>query len=575
MTITLDTLRYAILANGLLAAGCIGYYALLRRETFFVINRLLLWLWLTASLVLPLVELPDWRPEPVRTVMQRTAALIPRVIPAPSVPQAEVTITFPNGRTYPAFPRQTVDQHWSWPRYLFLLYAFVATALLLQFAIRLSSLIRLIARSDRELCDGFILVRNDAVRSPFSFFRWIVLNPASHTAGELEQIICHERVHVREWHSLDMVFTELIRIVCWFNPGAHLLRKLVHETLEFSADQSVLAEGFDARSYQYNLVKVSLATGNLALTNHFSHSSLRYRIGMINRPRSGYVDYGRYILWGTLVGGMVFACQHREPNDATTKPHALAATSPTRALVVALEDKRNWYMHLALYQTRLGTQMVQSEPFILQVANNKLAIDSDHLYESALFIDGKEAPIESLARLAPEYISEVFVMHKWEHQPDVDPKSKPYQILLQTSPTPVKFTSERGSFFTLLQAAAISRHPGGESFMFTMNSLLEATFFHNKNALVERTKNEHLKVYDEFKDNVDVYINRLPATVADVETIHVREVARVYVKERPYTDWFRTNSSVKRFVLLIHTAPKRAKRDSTYYVFSPFYSGDF
>jgi hypothetical protein len=312
-----------------------------------------------------------------------------------------------------------------------------------------------------------------------------------------------------------------------------------------------------------------------AFTNRFSGTGLRHRISMINRQRSGHMALGRYVLWATLMGIMVLACQHRKPEEATTKPHAIPATSSTRALVVTLEDKRNWYMHSALYQTRFGTRFIQSEPVVLQINNDRLAVGSDHIYESDLYIDGKEAPIESLARVAPEYVREAFVMHKWENQPDVDPKLKPYQILIQTSPTAVAFNAERQKFFTFLQAAAISKHPKGESYMFTMNSLLEATFFHNKNALVERTKNEHLKVYDEFKGNVEVYINQLPATVADVETVHVREVSRLYIKERPYTDWFRADNPLPRFELYIQTAPKRAKRDSTYYVFSPFYSGDF
>ncbi|GAB2604928.1 hypothetical protein [Spirosoma areae] len=58
-----------------------------------------------------------------------------------------------------------------------------------------------------------------------------------------------------------------------------------------------------------------------------------------------------------------------------------------------------------------------------------------------------------------------------------------------------------------------------------MNQLLEATFFHNKNALVERTENEHLSIYKDYAKTVDVFINNLPATPADVRTIYVREVA--------------------------------------------------
>jgi hypothetical protein len=108
-----------------------------------------------------------------------------------------------------------------------------------------------------------------------------------------------------------------------------------------------------------------------------------------------------------------------------------------------------------------------------------------------------------------------------------------------------------------------------------MNQLLEATFFHNKDALVERTKTNYLKLYDEFVPITDVFINNLRSTPADVATIHVREVARLRTVERPFTSWFRNTSPSARFVLFIQTEPKRAKRDSSFYVFSPFYSGDF
>ena len=247
----METLRYVVLANGLLAVVSIAYYVLLRRETFFGTNRLALWLGLTASLVLPLVELPDWRPQPVRAVMQRTAqAIVPKVLPSPSLPQPDVTITFPNGRTYPAFSPRSAGTGWSWRHGAVGLYAVVITLLLGRFGVRLRSLMRLIQQSAKERYDDFTLVRNDGVTSPFSFFGWVVLNPDYHTPDELEQILRHERVHVRAWHSVDMVGAELVSIVFWFNPVAYLFRQLVHQTLEFSADRAVLAEGIDAGAYQ-------------------------------------------------------------------------------------------------------------------------------------------------------------------------------------------------------------------------------------------------------------------------------------------------------------------------------------
>lgn len=144
----METLRYVVLANGLLTVVSLAYYVLLRRETFFGANRLALWLGLTASLVLPLLELPDWRPQPVRAVMQRTAqVIVPKILPSPPPSQPDATIAFPNGRTYPSFPLRSVGTGWSWRPGLIGLYAVIPLLLLGRFGVRLRSLMRLIQQS--------------------------------------------------------------------------------------------------------------------------------------------------------------------------------------------------------------------------------------------------------------------------------------------------------------------------------------------------------------------------------------------------------------------------------------------
>lgn len=306
----METLRYVVLANSLLAVVGVAYYALLRRETYFNANRLVLWFGLAAALTLPLLELPDWRPQPVRTAMQRTAqVIVPRVLPKLDTYPADVTITFPNKKTYRAFQVHQERFVWSWQMSLVVFYAFVVFVLLIRFSLQLLSLRRLIRQSVHEAYDGFILVRNEQVTSPFSFFDWVVLNPARHTSDELEQILRHERVHVRERHSIDMIGTELVCIFFWFNPGAYLFRYLLHQTLEFRADRVVLAEGIDAKAYQYNLLKVSLSANQPTITNYFSESQLKARITMLNRQKSARTVWLKYpmLLVAVLLVAATFA----------------------------------------------------------------------------------------------------------------------------------------------------------------------------------------------------------------------------------------------------------------------------
>lgn len=573
----MDSLRYVLLVNSLLVVVSGTYYLLLRHETFFRTNRIVLWVGMAAALSLPMLELPDWRPQPVRTVMHRTAQVImPKMLPPSFSPRPEVIITFPNGRKYLAFTEQPFSLTWSWQLGLLITYALGVVLLTIRFGIQLLSLSRLIRRADSEPYDDFRLVRTSQAIAPFSFFNWVVINPEQHSSSELEQILRHERVHVLSRHSLDMIATELICILFWFNPAAYLFRYLVHQTLEFGADKAVLAEGVDKKAYQYSLLSVGLLTGNSSFMTQFSGPSLRQRITMINRERSGSMAWARYVFWLFLMATMAFACR-RKINTTDAKPSAnvLAAINPTRALVVALEDKKAWYKQTALYNSKVGTRILEGKPMIVQLKDNKFTIADDYKYSVDTYIDGKPVSLEALEELSPEFVDELFVMQQWDDMPKTDSNAKPFQVLVQTRSKVVPFNTIRKQFFTLLQAAAISKHPLGESYSFNMNQLLEATFFHNKDALVERTQNEHLKVYDEFKNDVEIFINKIPAKPADVETVHVREVARLHTKERPYTEWFRADNPASRFELHILTTPKRAKRDSSYYVFSPFYTGDF
>ncbi|MCX6214813.1 M56 family metallopeptidase [Spirosoma sp.] len=291
----METLRYLVLVNGLLAVVSVAFYILLRRETFFSTNRLALWLGLASALIMPLVELPDWRPQPVRSAMQRTAqVIIPNVLPEPYAPTPEVTIMFPNRKTYRAFQALQPRFVWSWQTGMAVLYFLGVFLLFVRFVSQLLSLRKLIRGSTLEPYTDFILVHNASITTPFSFFGWVFVSPDQHTTDELDQILRHERVHVRERHSFDMLGAELVCILFWYNPAAYLFRKLLQQTLEFSADRAVLAEGIDAKLYQYNLLKVSLAGGQSSLTNHFSRSQLKSRIIMLNQPKSTKLSWFKY-----------------------------------------------------------------------------------------------------------------------------------------------------------------------------------------------------------------------------------------------------------------------------------------
>ncbi|WP_460915510.1 hypothetical protein [Spirosoma areae] len=116
-----------------------------------------------------------------------------------------------------------------------------------------------------------------------------------------------------------------------------------------------------------------------SFTNQFSGPTLRQRVGMMNSQRSKSFAWWRYGLWILVMGVMALACRHKHennkyPTNSTPNPNALPANSPTRAIVVDLEDNGPWYRYLALFQGKSGTQSVQSLPVVLQLKGDQFIL---------------------------------------------------------------------------------------------------------------------------------------------------------------------------------------------------------
>lgn len=129
---------------------------------------------------------------------------------------------------------------------------------------------------------------------PFSFGRGIYVNQHQHSEDELKDIIRHEFIHVKQRHSLDILWSELLCILNWYNPFAWLLRHDIRQNLEFIADQQVLQTGLDRKQYQYLLLKV-IGVNSFSIATNFNFSSLKRRIAMMNKTQSARVHLTRFL----------------------------------------------------------------------------------------------------------------------------------------------------------------------------------------------------------------------------------------------------------------------------------------
>ena len=149
---------------------------------------------------------------------------------------------------------------------------------------RIFSILTLIAGSQKRKSEGYIIISNEKITTPASFFNFIFM-PA-HLDGKAYALIYqHERLHARQWHSADVLLFEVVKWFSWFNPFVYLLQKEIRFVHECIADK----EAGEANSsfYQELLVQFHLTAEAYQLTNHFNQTSnLKRRITMFNSTSS-------------------------------------------------------------------------------------------------------------------------------------------------------------------------------------------------------------------------------------------------------------------------------------------------
>ena len=150
------------------------------------------------------------------------------------------------------------------------------------------------------------LLLSNAVKGPFSFLNTIVFPTHLYRSEAYELMLTHEKIHVKQWHSLDILLTNFLLVLAWWNPFLWAYRKTVVENLEFLTDQLTVATTKDLKTYQYILLKQTVPLDHLSLVHPFYHSFLKKRIMMLNHENNKKNPWASVLLAPLLVG-FVFA----------------------------------------------------------------------------------------------------------------------------------------------------------------------------------------------------------------------------------------------------------------------------
>ncbi len=192
-------------------------------------------------------------------------------------------------------------------------YLSVTAILFTIFLIRLFSLWKLKNKASIQYIDNTKIWVTDKNISPFSFFNLIMINRETLESPHLPMILQHEKTHVSQWHSLDVIFAELICIVFFYNPLVYLLKKEIRINLEYLADNNCKqTQNYKNKSYQYAILQMAINQPHINISNYFNYSPIKQRIMMLNKKNSGKSAMLKYLSIAPIMLVLMLLAQSKE-----------------------------------------------------------------------------------------------------------------------------------------------------------------------------------------------------------------------------------------------------------------------
>ena len=261
-------LAYTIKSVIFLSMMYIPYMLMLRKESFFHFNRILLVCIMLLSLILPLCDFHALSIEnnPIQHGM--------------------TTITMPTVAIGAGEEMPVSDNTY---RVNIILYIYILGVVmiaiwkLVQIYLLYRAIHSCVLWKDKQ--NGITIYCHAQDIAPFSWFNTIVISENDYQ-NNAKEILCHEIGHIRHYHSLDILLVNIIETIQWWNPLSWILASSLRDVHEYEADNEARTSGVNIREYQMLLIRKAVGSSSYAFANGFNHSLLKKRITMLLRSKS-------------------------------------------------------------------------------------------------------------------------------------------------------------------------------------------------------------------------------------------------------------------------------------------------
>jgi len=299
--------NYLIESSLCLLVMLLIYRVFLSKTTLHQVKRVFLLASILVPLLLPLANIEVYYGTEVVSEPQPTPSFVTGLQNIEST--EELTPTIPIEQAQETTPQESTTQFIDWGIVLFGLYGLITALFLIRLLFQVYKINRLANRSEQEEHPDYRLVLLDKTASPYSFFRYIFMGKAEYDEPIVkQQLLTHELVHVREWHSLDVLLIEFSKAIFWFNPMYWLLANNIRLNHEFIADAGVIAKTQSRHAYQNTLLNFyQRPRVNSPLVSPSDYSFIKNRFQMMQKTTSKKTAVLRLILLIPVMGGILFS----------------------------------------------------------------------------------------------------------------------------------------------------------------------------------------------------------------------------------------------------------------------------
>ncbi|MEM8998903.1 MAG: M56 family metallopeptidase [Bacteroidota bacterium] len=300
-------LEYLLKSTACMALLLLFYKLLLEKESIHVYKRFFLIGSILVSLIIPVLVFTEYI-EMVSTVVQ-----------------TQINRQVQQGMTPSGQPITDMDViHWKklWST----LYPIGVLIFGLRFSKHFYQILRRIKKNPKIKANFTTLVLLQEKLPPHTFFNYVFLNKDEFERKVVpNEVLVHEETHARQYHSLDVLFIEVLQVLLWFNPLLYLFKKSIKLNHEFLADSAVLKEKVNTQKYQNTLLSY-LSVGSekkyqpIYMANAINYSSIKKRFIIMKTKTSKKSFVLRTLLLLPMLAFLLFAFSEKRTVETDTPP---------------------------------------------------------------------------------------------------------------------------------------------------------------------------------------------------------------------------------------------------------------